>query len=243
MPRYKDDANAFLMGGEKVPSCSFLKVGDSHEGEILDLGTTQQRDAKTKEPLFWPDGKPKMQAVITIQTDETDPEIEDDDGRRRVFAKWKLRDAIAEAVREADAQDVGIEVGGWIKVTYVKQDKPTQRGLSGVKHYSAEYEPPDPARDANTYLQGDDDEGEADDFEDDEPEPEPTPAPTRGRGRARTTKAEAEPAAPARGRGRRAPAAAAEPERPSRSRRPAASSAGSSRRSQYVSGGEDDSSF
>lgn len=212
--RNLDDVNSFLLGGESIPSASFLTKGTKHEGEILELAKRQQTDPKTRAPLFWPNGDPKMQAVITIQTDETDPDIEDDDGRRRLFVKFKMRDAIAEAIREAGCEDVGLQVGGWISVTFTKQDKPASRTLSGVKHFSAVYEPPDEDAATNAYLM-DGDEGE-----DDEPDEAPPPSRTRGR-RANRAAAEPEyePDEPAPSRGRRG------------SRQPVGASAGRSGRS------------
>jgi hypothetical protein len=237
MAPVKDDVNSFLMGSESVPSASFLTKGTKHEGEILDLKVRQQLDIDTRKPLFWDNGDPKMQVVVTIQTDEFDDEIEDDDGRRRLYVKYKMKDAIADAVRAAKEErpDIeGLEVGGWLSVEFIKQDKPTKRGKSGVKHFEAVYEPPDPNAAVNAYLDGDDP-----DEDDDEPEPAPksrrgkaAPAtPSRGRGRRAAPEPdddegddEPEPEKPARGRGK---AAAAKPAAKPRGR--AASS-----RSKYV---------
>lgn len=67
-------------GGGKTP------VGERVKGRILDATVTQQTNTKF-EPLFFPDGKPRSQVVVTFQTQLRDPEIEDDDGIRRFFAK------------------------------------------------------------------------------------------------------------------------------------------------------------
>lgn len=217
-----NDENSFLLGSESVPSASFLTKGTTHEGEILDLKMRQQLDIKTRKPMFWDNGDPKMQLVVTLQTEEIDDEIEDDDGRRRLYVKFKLRDAIAEAVREADAIDSGLEVGGWLSVTFTGQDKPTKRGYSGVKNYEAAYEAPDPNAASNAYLTSDDPED--DPVEEDEPVEE-APKATK-----RTRKATA-------------PAAASEPaEKPARGRARASRPAGTSR-SKYVADESDDEAF
>jgi len=104
-----------------------------------------------------------MQMVVTLQTDEFDDELEDDDGRRNLYIAYKMKEAVAKAVKEAEAP--GLRVGGYLAVEFVKQDKPKKRGYSGVKHYEAEYTPPDEDAESDEYL--DDDEA------DDEPEERP----------------------------------------------------------------------
>jgi hypothetical protein len=204
MGKYKDDVNDFLMGGEKIPSCSFLKIGTKYAGEILEMAQRQQRDFKTNKPMTWDDGSPRMQAVITLQTEENDPEIEDDDGRRNLYLRFKAKDAVAAAIREAKAEDNGLEIGGWLEIEFTKQDKPKKRGESGTKYFEAYYEPPDENAAVNEYLQSDDPDGEDGDEDGQrvhEPEAEPERPKSRSRGRSTST-AKAEPEKPARGRGR-----------------------------------------
>ena len=170
------DPNAFLMGGS-IPSCSFLEKGAFHEGEILDFKIRQDTDPKTREPKYWKNGDPVNVLVITLQTEENDPDIEDDDGKRNLWVRFKMRDAVSKAVR--DAGEKGIEKGGWLGVEFVSQDRPKQKGLSGIKHFTATYEPPDPAAAAQEFLEGNDpDEGDDGNAQASEPEP-----PARGRGR------------------------------------------------------------
>lgn len=218
--RQLDDANAFLLGSESVPSASFLSKGAKHEGEILDLAMRQQLDIDTRKPLFWENGDPKKQLVITIQTDEYDDQIEDDDGRRRLYVKYKMKDAIADAVREAGA-DSGVQVGGWISVQWVKSEKPQNRAKSGAKIYAAVYEPPDPSAAANAYLDADDPDAE--------PDPEPDPPKAKRGSRAAKAEPDAEPDPPKRGRAGTGAG---------RSRRSAGAAARSSR-SEFVDDGGD----
>lgn len=247
-PKY-DEANSFLMGAESVPTASFLTKGTEHEGEILELAMRQQLDIDTRKPLFWDNGDPKMQLVITVQTDERDNEIEDDDGRRRLYVKYKMRDAISDAVREADCVEDGLQVGGWLRVKWVKSEKAQNRAKSGAKLYEAEYEPPDPSAAANAYLNSDDpDEG------DDGNEPEP---PKRGRSKPAANKPAAAKAGTRPSR-RRAPEPEPddddgdddEPEPPpKRGRKPAAKAASSARssrgrsRSEFTDDGDDGEPF
>ena len=132
-------ANDLIMGSG-APGAKFPSVGTVVKGEILETGVSQQRDYGTGELKFWSDGNPMMQAVLTIQTAERDPEITDDDGQRRLFiSSRKMRDAVRDAVKTAGAKT--LEVGGTITVQYTGDGEPTGNG-NPPKLYRAKYEPP-----------------------------------------------------------------------------------------------------
>lgn len=134
-----EDAQAWLMGSS-VKSATFPEPGTTYEGRILELRMVQQRDFVTKAPKFWPnDGTPMMQAAITLQTDTR--EDEQDDGRRVVYAKAQMRDAIRDAVTETGFD--GSWVGGTLKVRY-ERDGVSEQGLNPPKVYRAKFTPPDP---------------------------------------------------------------------------------------------------
>jgi hypothetical protein len=137
----------FLFGGSGQ-AAKFEDIGDTVEGEITDAVVTQQTHMETQEPLTWADGSPRMQLVITLQTDDKSA---DDDGLRRVFAKGgkyevasgtgtSMKDAIADAVKKAGARS--LEVGGRLKVGYTGEGKKTNRGFSAPKLYRATYSAP-----------------------------------------------------------------------------------------------------
>lgn len=150
------DANALIMGSS-VPSASFKQPGTEHKGTITALDTMQVRNFKTKLPETWDDGNPKMQAVITIRTDVRDPQIENDNGVRRIFVGSKgMREAIAAAVKKSDATE--LKVGGKIGVKYTRDGDENENGLNPPKVYAAKYEPP-PAAVA-------DDDGESGEYDD-----------------------------------------------------------------------------
>ena len=135
--------NDLLMGGGRTRSASFDGIAPiTVEGVVTEPpGVTQELDFDTREPKFWDDGKPKLLTVIKIQTElRVD---DDDDGVRTIFAKFKLRDAIRDAVKAAGAK--GVLPGGFLSVTYVADEpkKPGHRGKA-IKLYSATYVPPDP---------------------------------------------------------------------------------------------------
>lgn len=135
-----DDAQSWLMGSS-IQSATFPEIGTTYEGRILELRMVQQRDFVTKEPKFWPKGgDPMMQAAITIQTDARDDEH--DDGKRVVYAKAQMRDAIRDAVTESGYAG-GSWVGGTLKVRY-ERDGVSEQGLNPPKVYRAKFTPPDP---------------------------------------------------------------------------------------------------
>lgn len=143
-----DDINDFLMGGGGK-AASFEEVGVVCEGEIIDARLAQQTDMDTNAPLFWTDGRPRMQLVLTLQTEERAGP--DDDGQRRLYAKGgnfeaangsgvSMKDAIADALRKAESKK--LEVGGHLKVAHTGVGKKTNRGFNAPKLFKASYKPP-----------------------------------------------------------------------------------------------------
>lgn len=142
-------AHDFLMGGGTV-SAKFPTIGTSVTGTICrQPEVTQQTDITTGEPKFWPDGRPRQQLVVHLQTAERDPAVINDDGVRTLYIKANMHKAVREAVRRSGAL---LEVGGTLTVTYTGDDAPTQRGMNAPKLYSASYVGA-PAATANEFLQ------------------------------------------------------------------------------------------
>lgn len=136
--------NDLLMGGGRTRSASFDGFPEITVGGVViePPGVTQELDFDTREPKWWDEEKtrPKLLTVIKIQTDLRVEE--DDDGVRTIFAKFKLRDAIRDAVLVSKAK--GVMPGGWLEVTYFADEpkKPGHRGKP-IKLYRASYVPPD----------------------------------------------------------------------------------------------------
>lgn len=146
------DPNEFLDGGG-LPTAKF-QVGTLWRGQITDLEVTQQREYNPKGPgakKTWPDGNPMMQLVITIQTDVRDPEIEDDDGRRRIFVDGKRKREAVTAARNASGAKLA--KGGMIAIKCTGEEQ-AEPGMNPAKLYAAEYKPPS-AEDAANNLLGD----------------------------------------------------------------------------------------
>lgn len=131
------DPNALLMGGGK--SFKFATPGDKVTGTVTDLTAAQQTDFATGKPLFWDDGNPKMQVIITLDTQLS--EDAGDDGARRVYAKGQMLAAIKQAVKAAGQSKV--ELGGKLSVGYTG-DGEAKGNNHPPKQYVAKYEPPAP---------------------------------------------------------------------------------------------------
>lgn len=130
-------------------SCKFEQVGDTHVGTIVEIGEPVQRTKfKTTEPDFWPSGDPVMQAKITLETDERDPQDPTDDGKRGL---WILQSgkqggplaAIRDAVKAAQVDT--IKPGGRLQISFVGTDPESQNPQNPRKLYQATYQPPAPA--------------------------------------------------------------------------------------------------
>jgi hypothetical protein len=142
------DVDKFLFGGGGK-AARFEKIGDTVEGTITNVEVTQQTSMEDNQPLTWPDGQPRMQLVVTLQTSAKDDA--DDDGVRKVYAKGgkyepaegtgtSMKDAIADAVKKAGAKS--ISEGGKLKVGHTGMGKKTNRGFSAPKLFRAVYTAP-----------------------------------------------------------------------------------------------------
>lgn len=136
------DPNAFLMGGG-AKSAKFTNPGDKVDGIITATEVTQQTDFKTGAPKNWDDGKPMMQLVITLQTE--DREDPDDDGIRRLFCKGSVKrpttlGAVRTAVTEAGVKELA--VGGRLQVVYTGDGEKSNPAMNAPKEYKAKYDPP-----------------------------------------------------------------------------------------------------
>ena len=142
------DVGDFLFGGGGK-AAKFEEIGDVCEGEITDCKVSQQTDMDSGAPLFWSDGSPRMQLVVTVQTSQSDGD--NDDGQRRLYAKGgnfeaatgtgrSMKDAIADAVKKAGVKS--LDSGGYLKVGHTGLAKKTNRGFQAAKLYTASYKPP-----------------------------------------------------------------------------------------------------
>ena len=122
-------------GGTSTPSLSFkdAPVGTSYTCVVVEAPTLlQSRNFETGNPDSWPDGNPKMSAVVKVTVNGEE---------RSIWAAKpsSLFAAIANAQQVAGQQ---ITPGGTLVVTYT-HDKPNDNPrLNAAKQYSAVYTPP-----------------------------------------------------------------------------------------------------
>ena len=132
-----------LAGG--APAAKFPTIGTTVKGTVLKAEVTQQTDFDSGEPKFWDDGKPMLQIVLTIQTDERDPDIVNDEGERRLFIKGQMLQAFRTALRAVGARD--ITPGDMIAVQYVGDGEAKRRGLRPPKQYAVQVKKGSPTAD------------------------------------------------------------------------------------------------
>jgi hypothetical protein len=144
------DPNDFINSAQSVPGAKFETVGDTVKGTVIDTDVRQCTKFGTTEPEWWDDAKsqPKMQLVVTLQTDSRDGG-NDDDGRRRIYGPKpsNMLAAIAEALKQAGAKaglagSARLEPGGTLAVRFTGERPHEKPGFNPIKEYAAAYAPP-----------------------------------------------------------------------------------------------------
>ena len=131
------DANDLLMSGG-IKAFTFERMGDTALGTIVDEPKAAQMNKyKSKELDFWPSGDPKMQIVVTIQTDLRDPANAVDDGRRRLYIVPRMMTPVREAILRAGGK--GLAIGGRIAVRWFAG---SGEGEGNARQYQADYAAP-----------------------------------------------------------------------------------------------------
>lgn len=130
------DPNSFLMGSGGR-SATFPNKGDQVVGYVVATALRQQTAFQTNKPMFWENGEPRMELVVTLHTELQDDD--DDDGLRKVYIKGEMLKAVREAVRKSGAS--GLAKDGKLGIRYVR-DGEKKAGMNPPKLYTAKYEPP-----------------------------------------------------------------------------------------------------
>jgi hypothetical protein len=155
-----DDWWASQQQGQGVPSFKFENPGDQVAGEVLDMQAHQKTKIGTNEPMFDKNGKPLMQLVVTLQTQlqgwagvapdkvptdaETNQQLQDD-GKRRIYLWYTLRDAVMEALAKTGGKPLAVGDSLAVQVT---GSKPNPMGGNPIKLYAAMHKPGNPAANA-----------------------------------------------------------------------------------------------
>tara|TARA_B110000211_G_scaffold229612_1_gene287676 strand:- start:243 stop:848 length:606 start_codon:yes stop_codon:yes gene_type:complete len=138
-----NDAN-MLLSGPKQPIAKFDVVGDSITGALVDAEVAPVT-SPTGEVQVDKNGNPRQQIIYTLQTDNRDTEIDDDDGKRRVFAKWAIQKAISTCLADMGLARQGLQEGGTLTITHSATQTASQRGYNDIKLFEVSYVAP-PAR-------------------------------------------------------------------------------------------------
>lgn len=138
------NGNEILMGAGGPPAAGFPTIGTRVGGQVVAEPTSrQQTDPVTGEPKLFPGGQPMMVVIVQVQTDMRDPQVEGDDGIRSLWIGGKAQKVVREACVRAGSPQ-GVEIGGYLELTYVGDEAPSGKGLRGSKLYTAGYRKPNP---------------------------------------------------------------------------------------------------
>lgn len=135
-------------------SAAFKAVGDIIKGTIVEEPVLIDQTVYNKPNELKRDknGNVLKQLVVVLQTEHRNWDAAlkpakdadgnprppaDDIGKRSLFVKFKLRDAIADALKAANAKS--LEVGGELAVAFTAESE--YNGYD-VKEYQAQYKPP-----------------------------------------------------------------------------------------------------
>lgn len=141
-----------LAGGGKSWGGEGCSVGDRIEGEVVSSGRVQQTDFQSQEPLFWPNGDPRMMSKVTIQTSLS--ESDEDDGLRTIYLKggnFEAREgtghsgekALSEAMKAAGLKT--LDAGTRIQIAITGLSKVTTRGFQPAKLWKIKLTPAAPS--------------------------------------------------------------------------------------------------
>ncbi len=123
-----------MQGGAPSAFSKDDPIGTSVEGEIVEIRAEQQTDFTTGEPLYYPNGKPKPQVVIHLQTTLQDPNRVGDSGIRGVYVKGYNIGQLRLARRQAGVGDHP-NVGDHLKATFARTQPAKTRGFNDAKIY------------------------------------------------------------------------------------------------------------
>lgn len=138
-----DDALDFLIGQAGAPA-KFAEIGAVVSGKVVRYEKRQSRDMDGNLKV-WDDGEPVWEIVITLETDDRDPDVEDDDGVRRLFVRGQMLKAVRDALMKVRWRKS--LVGGRLAVKYVEDGEQRRKGFAAPKLYAARFEPPAPVDD------------------------------------------------------------------------------------------------
>lgn len=127
----------------RPPAAKFDNIGERAKGTIAKVSREQQTDLDTGQALVWPDGKPRLQLVVTLDVA--------DGSQLCLYAKGgkfdaetgegvSMEQAIVDAVKAAG--DDAVRVGALLEVVHSGLGKRPSPGKNPPKLYRAQYTKP-----------------------------------------------------------------------------------------------------
>lgn len=110
--------------GNGAKPVSWEEIGQTLEGEIVQIRSKQLPKFGTDIPDTWDDGSPKFTPIVTLQL-EGGLEDEEDDGRRDIYLRSNAFTAFGKALREAykSKPDDGVIIGARLKIQFYATEK------------------------------------------------------------------------------------------------------------------------
>jgi hypothetical protein len=132
------DADSLLFGNS-ITSAKFASHGDKIAGHLVGKDTQHkakfnpQNPSDKSELMYFKSGDPVLELILDLQTDERDPEVENDNGVRRVYVPFQMQQALQQAVKEAGIKK-SLPLGSHIEITHT-HSVPSKGGGSPRKEY------------------------------------------------------------------------------------------------------------
>lgn len=120
---------------------TFEEPGETYEGVVLSVETRHDTKFNSDDLAYDEEGNPKWVVVIMLEIGEPDPDDEEDDGTRVLWARSRLETAVGRALVQAGVRKKQDAVGGMLRVTYTGNGKPFRKGMSAPKLYTASFSP------------------------------------------------------------------------------------------------------
>ena len=130
----QDDTSGFFGGA--IPAVKFSTIGDRIRAKVTAKEVRQQTDFDTGRLITWPDGRPKLQAVLTVVLAPDQRDDAEDDGCRMLYIRGFMQQDFVAAVKAAKLTDVPI--GATVDVELTTIDPPKQPNQNGAQHYAVQ---------------------------------------------------------------------------------------------------------
>src|ERR1700691_1395917 len=122
MSEYDEATSTAAFFGGSIPAVKFETIGDKIQARVTGKELRQQSDFDAGRLLTWPDGRPKLQVVLTIVLAPNQRDDGEDDGVRNLYVRGYMQNDFVTAVKAAKLTDVPI--GAEITVELVSIDPP-----------------------------------------------------------------------------------------------------------------------